>query len=324
MTAKLATKARKIKWAQIRDQSYLLMYKHWKQICELTEQHADREIVEGVNGRPLELWSPIFVLAELFEANGCVDLQKTVTELALKQVEAMLEQFRDSPEGQIIRAMKDMLVDNDMREKSYGFQELTPFIARQATFAEMGVDETGEEVELKIRKPRWLTPNYLNRKLRLLGFTKFKGSGSGRSFTLSREKLVDIWERYMGTWTEQEVQSGLYEFGVPEDLDNQPHSIVTLTGDDESDDSARAEINKELLLQKVGNIWTNRGSINQRMQDIGIKSDEFDDMFKQLISEGEIMAKGNTPVLYKTTQITKTEQEDEKDDMEKEDKKTDE
>lgn len=314
MTAKLSTRDRRIKWQQIRDQTYLLTFKHWKRVSELTELHADKEIVEGINGRPLELWSPIFILAELFEENGCVDLRDTVTELALKQVEAMLEAFRDSPEGQIIRALKELMMEDGMREAFYPFQDLMPFVARQATFAELGTDEeTGEEIEVKIRKPRWLTPPYLTRKLRLLGIDNYKGYGSGRSFNLSREILIDLWERYMGSWEEPEVQTGLFEFGDPDDMTGKPQSIVTLSPDDpDNGDSARAECDEELIrLNMDDKSWT-KGGFGDHMKLAGKSEYDWESVFNQMIAEGKIVAKGTTPTYYRLTPDM-TEKEDEKD-----------
>lgn len=312
MTAKLSTRDRRIKWQQIRDQTYLLIFKYWRRICEITENHADKEIVEGVDGRPLELWGPIFILAELFEENGCVDLQDTITELALKQVEAMLEAFRDSPEGQIIRALKDLLTEGGMRENFYPFQDLMPFVARQATFAELGTDEAGIEVEVKIRKPRWLTPPYLTRKLRLLGVDNYKGYGSGRSFNLSRAILVDLWERYMGSWTEPEVQAGLFEFGDADDMEGKPQSIVTLSPDGGIVDSARAECDEESVsLNMSDKSWT-KGGFGDHMKISGKEEEDWEPMFNKMLKEGKIVAKGTTPTYYCLTPDM-TEQESGKD-----------
>ena len=307
MNARLMTKDRRDKWQDIRNQSYLLVYRHWLRLSDIIEKNADTEIVEGVNGRPLELWGPIFCLAELFEENGCIDLKEKMTGLALKMVDEVTEAFKDSASGQLIRALKMLMMQEDMQFQQgyYRFQDLIPEMALQATFAEEGFEEdkeTGvEKATVKVRKPRWLTPNYVTRQLRLLGFSDFKGSGSSRQVYLTKDGLVDVWERYMGEWEDPEPpfnpQTMLTDSGQSPILDSSANSAA----EEQCQPSARAKsLNEDVLIMilESGKSYT-YGSLKDNVKEFGYDIEEFDDVFVKLKMNPNLKECGTTPVYYK-------------------------
>lgn len=304
MNARLMTKDRKDKWQDIRNQSYLLVYEYWNRIAALIEDHADTEVVEGVIGRPLELWSPIFVLSELFEDEGCTNLYDRMKRLAIKMVEEMMENFKDSQSGQMLRALRNMMAENPSHEegafasKYYRYQDLIPKITLQATFAEEGVDFSEEGIAsttVKVKRPRWLKPAYVNRQLRLLGFDDYKGAGSGRSVYLTRAKLVDLWERYMGDWEEPEKP-----FDPQERLDDSGQSPKE---DSEEGESARAKppLSEDviiMLLEERTNGCTHVG-LREKVVELGYSREEFEEVFKEMKKKQSIIQSGKTPFYYR-------------------------
>lgn len=294
MFARLRTSARLMKWQDICDQSYLLVYEHWKEIAKMVENAADKEIVQGISGRPLELWFSIFILADLFERHGCVGIKDEMYSLAREQVEDIQRNFRDSTAGQLIRAMRELLMDDPQepfKDDYYRFQDLIPKVALQATFAEEGIeeDEQGKKhLTVKIKKPRWLTPAYLTRNLRLLGLKDFKGSGSGRSVFLSKDIIKDLWERYMGEWEEPEfapAQTALSENGQWQDSDREKAQGPPLTTD----------VIKVVMGDRLSWVFAD---LRDAVIANGYDRDEFEELFNAMIEEGIAEATGATPVRY--------------------------
>lgn len=321
MNARLLTKARRVKWQDIRNQSYLLIYRHWLRIADIVEANSDTEVVEGVNGRPLELWGPIFALAQLFEENGCTGLMDKMTVLAVKMVEEMNEAFRDSPSGQLIMAIKFLMMKQEMMFDAgyYRFQDLIPEIAMMATFAEEGIEEIDgvETTTVKVKKPRWLTPNYVTRQLKLLGLNDFKGSGTGRQVYLTKAALVDLWERYMGEWEEPEPAFNPQMTLTPPSQGPLLNSIadkgtiVPESGEDgeqASQDSARAKTQKPpltedvliLLLSDKG--WTS-SDLKDECCKHGYRREEFDPIFNMLKEHPNMVKRGQTPIYYRWKEV---------------------
>ena len=210
LTAKLTTRKRKRYWQDIRDHAYLLVYKHWRTVCELIEKQADTEVVEDIDGRPLELWHSIFVLAEMFEDNGCMDLQENMYELARQYVKDMVALFELSNEGSMIHALRFLMWDNEppFDAKDYRFQDIKQYFAQQIAFADEELSEQGEMIESKVKIPSWIRPSYLFTLLRKLGFKKFSGKGSRKKVYIDKPALVDLWERYIGDWEEPTLPVG--------------------------------------------------------------------------------------------------------------------
>lgn len=317
LTAKLLTRKRKRYWQDIRDHAYLLVYHHWRRICELIEKHADTEVVEDIEGRPLELWYSIFVLAELFEENGCTGLSDKMYQLASQYVKDMVAMFEQSSEGSMIHALRFLMWDAEppFKTQHYRFQDIKKYFAKQIAFADEEIDESGQIHEKAIKAPSWVRPSYLFGLLRKLGFKRFDGKGSRKRVYMDKDMLVDLWERYIGDWEEPKDERGTqmslstfdsaHAFSNPNDLGFDPAQakgtpkIKPKTKDEPNNNKAlSSDMVCTAMLDKEQ--WT-RESLKKWLTKVYEYEDvEVDEQLdKQLGKDLRIKEVGGDPMVYK-------------------------
>jgi hypothetical protein len=171
-------------WISIRDDIYFLLMKSWKEI----KQHYKETKNDGTfRNREWELWHPMIALARFFGA----DKQATIMEYAKEKVEeSRMEETSQTTDHIILRALLDNALKGD---GYYSISDIRTYVGR--------CYDTESDI------PQWMTPSFIGRVLKRLGFRDKRRIARGVEVRIPRVTLEDLAIRMgMETVTKKPVE----------------------------------------------------------------------------------------------------------------------
>ena len=191
------------RYVKLRGKLSILFLQYWKEISSLYAGMKDRELseltacgeratdasIEGseyVAGRELELWKPLYVMAQFFDKYPSVaHSQPSPHTLCSQIIELSCRLAKERHTENITEVGEEILI-----------QCLLAIVPGDQLTTYVKVKHVAESIESQFdEKQEWLTTKWIGNALRRLGFTDKRRVGTGYEYSIPRKSLEDLAER---------------------------------------------------------------------------------------------------------------------------------
>jgi hypothetical protein len=173
------------RWQEIRNSLYRLYLVHWREVSDIYRKFSDVSDVSDLvtlvykggllSGRSLELWRPLFALAQWIDVERQDKILGKLISLAEEvESERTLEDLTSTGESAVVSALQKMVQKDDW----YPVKNVT-------AEAKANIDEAAE----------WLNTRWVGRCLRRLGFKEKRKMGTGAQYRMNPTQVADVCTR---------------------------------------------------------------------------------------------------------------------------------
>lgn len=198
------------RYAKLRAQLCILFLQYWQEVSaayaelsehselsELCERAKDTTGSEYMAGRELELWKPLYAIAEFFDHHPSIaHSQHSPSSLHSQMIELSCKLANERHTESITEVGEDLLI-----------QFLLAIVPKEQLTSYVKVKRIKEAVQNQFEeKQEWLTTKWVGNVLRRLGFADKRRVGTGYEYSIPRKSLADLAERMQVEEPKEDVE----------------------------------------------------------------------------------------------------------------------